>query len=326
MNISEIREAEKLLLEAIELDPMFAEAHELLAYCYWNQAGVTLDAVDGQRLLYAAAARALEIDPNLAFARALLEAGNIETYSYAREIEALERVVREEPSNSGARDALTYDLLEVGYFRESLEIAERWVDLDPLSGVAHYRLADTLVAVGRTSGAIRSAELAIELGVEDANLGLAFVNLRNQRYERGGAHLEAYLKQRGVFSTWVRETVTGARDPKTGQAYLDRRIPEIVDSMPKENAYLTRLILDIWYLQFGFIDRYYELILAHGLTDSSWTDADVLIYSGTLYRESGFTAHPRYLEVAAATGLVEVWEQRGPPDFCEKVGGQWVCE
>jgi hypothetical protein len=96
--------------------------------------------------------------------------------------------------------------------------------------------------------------------------------------------------------------------------------------MSAENAYLTQLILDIWYLQFGFIDRYFELILAHGLTDSSWTDADVLIFSGTLYRESGFTSHPKYLGVATATGLVEIWEQRGPPDFCEKVSGQWVCE
>ena len=326
LNISEIREAEKLLLETIKLDPMFAEAHELLAYCYWNQAGLTLDAVGGQRLIYDAAARALEIDPNLVFAQALLESGNVQTYSYVREIEALERVVREEPSNSGARRALSYDLLNAGYFRESLELTERWVDLDPLSGLAHYRLADALVAVGRTSEAIRSAELAVELGVEDANLALAFVNLRNQRYERGVAHLEAYLKQRGVSSSWVRETVTGARDPKTGQAYLDRRIPEIVASMSAENAYLTRLILDIWYLQFGFIDRYFELILAHELTDSSWTDADVLIYSGILYRESGFTAHPQYLGVAKATGIVETWEQRGPPDFCEKVGGKWVCE
>ena len=327
MNILKVHETEKLLLETIELDPMFAEAHELLAYCYWGQAGVTLDAVDGQRLMYDAAARALEIDPNLAFAQALLEAGNVQTYSYAREIEALERVVREEPSNSGARAALIFDLLEAGYFRASLEIAERWVDLDPLSGAAHARLSDAFAAVGRTSEAIRSsAKIAIELGVEDANLSLAFVNLRDHRYEGGVAHLEAYLKHKGVSSFWVRETVTGARDPKTGQAYLDRRIPEIVDSMPKENAYLTRLILDIWYLQFGFIDRYYELILAHGLTDSSWTDADILIFSGTLYRESGFTAHPKYLEVAEATGLVEIWEQRGPPDFCEKVGGHWVCE
>ena len=172
----------------------------------------------------------------------------------------------------------------------------------------------------------KTRELAVELGIEDANWGLAAVNLLDQRYEEGIAQLEAFLRQDGSPSSWVREMVTGARDRETGQAYLDRRIPEIVASMPEENAYFTRLVLNNWYLLFGFLDRYFEVILAYDLTGSSYTDADVLIYNGTLLRDTGFTAHPRYLEVAEATGLVETWEQRGPPDFCEKLGGQWVCE
>jgi hypothetical protein len=55
-------------------------------------------------------------------------------------------------------------------------------------------------------------------------------------------------------------------------------------------------------------------------------DAERLIQVGTQNRRLGFTAHPKYLEVAEATGIMDVWEQRGPPDFCEKVDGQWVCE
>jgi TolB-like protein len=326
MNTLDIPETEKLLLETVELDPMFAEAYELLAYCYWWQAGVTVEAVGGQRRVYDAAARAIAIDPSLVFAQAFLEAGNVETYSYLREIEAFERVTREEPSNAGANEALTYDLLEAGYFLEALEVAERFADLDPLSGAAHYRLAEALAAVGRRSEAIQSGELAIELGIEDANFSLGIFSLRDQRYEVGIAQLEIFLKQKGGPGSWVRELVTSARDPKTGQAYLDRRIPQIVASAPEGDAFMTQLVLNTWYLLFGFLDRYYELIFAQELTGSSYTDADVLIFIGTINRESGFTAHPRYLEVVEKTGIVEVWEQRGPPDFCEKVGGQWVCE
>jgi hypothetical protein len=40
----------------------------------------------------------------------------------------------------------------------------------------------------------------------------------------------------------------------------------------------------------------------------------------------GFTAHPKYLEVVESIGIMDVWEQRGPPDFCDKVGGEWVCK
>ena len=120
--------------------------------------------------------------------------------------------------------------------------------------------------------------------------------------------------------------VAGARDPATGQAYLDRHIPQIVASMPEEYAYGWQLSLAIWYLNFGFLDRYFEIILDLDLTNSTWTDAELLVYLGTMYRRLGFTAHPMYLEVAEAVGFVELWEQRGPPDFCEKVGGEWICE
>ena len=44
------------------------------------------------------------------------------------------------------------------------------------------------------------------------------------------------------------------------------------------------------------------------------------------FGREGYTSHPMYLEVAERLGLIDIWEQRGPPDFCEKVGGKWVCE
>ena len=120
--------------------------------------------------------------------------------------------------------------------------------------------------------------------------------------------------------------MTGARDPAIGQAYLDRRIPEILDSVPEEYAYGWQLMLTEFYLYLGFLDRYFELILASDLTGLAWTDAAPLVWAGTKFRRLGFTAHPKYLEVAELLGIVELWEQRGPPDFCEKVGGDWVCE
>ena len=119
--------------------------------------------------------------------------------------------------------------------------------------------------------------------------------------------------------------MTGGRDPAAGQAYLDRRIPQIVASVPKENAYFWQASLIKWYLPFGFLDRYFEIMRDRDL-DSPWTDADDFVYSGTIYRRTGFTAHPKYLEVVESLGIVEVWDKRGPPDFCSKSSGQWVCE
>ncbi len=120
--------------------------------------------------------------------------------------------------------------------------------------------------------------------------------------------------------------MTGARDPATGQAYLDRRIPQIVATMPEDAVYNWQSRLTKWYLYFGFLDRYFEIILDLDPTYSAWAYSGDLVIWGTISRRLGFTAHPRYLEVADSYGHVELWERRGPPDFCEKVDGQWVCE
>ncbi len=274
-----------------------------------------------------AAAKALAIDPDLVFAQALYEAGNLDTYSFLGEIEGFERAVREQPSNTVLLATLVFNLIEAGYLLEAVGVAERFVDLEPLLPFANFRLFETLYAVGRTSEAVAALGVADHLNADITYWDIGIVNLVDKQDDIAITHFDAWLQQRDYpDSTWVRELVTGARDPVTGQAYLDRRIPQIVATIPEENAYEMQKLLTRWYLFFGFLDRYFELIFANELTDKTWADAQMLVYDGTRYPRLGFTAHPKYLEVAESIGLIDVWEQRGPPDFCEKVGGQWVCE
>jgi len=318
---------EALLLKAVEFDPQFAEAYELLSHCYWILWCVAGDkAAEGLKLAHEAAAKALAIDPDLVFAQAMYESTNPDTFTYLGETEAFERAVRQQPGNSAVLEVLIWGLLQTGYLREALGIAERYVDLDPLSPAANWRLYRALYAVGRTSEAVAVLEVIDQLNPGNANRVLGEVNLVEKRDEVAIAHFEAALEQYGLPSNWVRELVTGARDPVTGQAHLDRRIPQIVASMPEEDAPAMQQDLTDWYLFFGFLDRYFEPILDLDLSDSTWTDADIPMWTGTIYRRLGFTAHPKYLEVAESIGMTEAWEQRGPPDFCEKVSGQWVCE
>jgi tetratricopeptide (TPR) repeat protein len=329
LNALELREAKEFLQKAIELDAKFAEAYELLANYYWYLGGNIINAAEGQKLTHDAAAKALALDPDLVFAQALFASGNVEDYSYLGEIEAFERAVREAQNNSPAMDALIWDLEEAGYLREALEPAKRFVDLDPLSPLANVRLFETLYAAGRTSEAVAALELAAQLGNVTATWLLGVVNLVEKRDERAIKYFEAFLQQQGhPDSSWVRKLVTGARDPAAGQEHLDRRIPDLVASGPQEDAYGWQRNLNVWYLAFGFLDRYFEVIREFDLNpaDSTWTDADVLVFDGTIFRRLSFTAHPQYLEVAEALNFIDLWEQRGPPDFCEKVSGEWVCE
>ena len=326
LNAWEFRDAEEILLKAVELDPQFAEAYEMLAISYWFQSGWILKTEEGQKLTGEAAAKALALDPDLVFAQALFATGNVETYSFLVEIEAFERAVREEPGKTEVLDALVWDLLEAGYLREALRVAERFVALEPLMPAANNSLGRALYAVGRNSEAVAALKVTDQLGGTSAKWLIGNVNLVEKQDDIAIAHFEADLEQGGLPYNWVRELVTGARDPATGQAYLDRRIPEIIASMPEEAAFNMQGNLTLWYVFFGFLDRYFELILDLNLTDSAWTDADIPVHDGTMHRRLGFTAHPKYLEVVESIGIIDVWEQRGPPDFCEKVGGKWICE
>jgi tetratricopeptide (TPR) repeat protein len=328
MNHFDASSANRFLLEAVELDPVFAEAHELLAYTYWYQTGDTMDAGEAQAGTLKAAKSALAIDPSLLFAQALLITS--EENNLPKELGAFDRAARDKPNQWATTEVLTWTLLSSGYFREALGVLERFIDFDPLSPAAHTRLSDALQSAGRRDEALASLKLADQLGGDTAKRELFHFYLEDKRDEIAVANLETYLKEdeTGLPTGWVRDLVAGARDPESGQAHLDRRVPQIVASMPEDRFYEIRQILTRMYLSFGFLDRYFELLDELGATTSLWNDADVLVYYATINRASGFIAHPRYLEAAEkyAYGVVSLWDQRGPPDFCEKVGGQWVCE
>lgn len=326
LNVFEYRNAIELFQDAIELDPNFAEANESLAFGYWWLGRSAVKAAEGQKLMGEAAARALAINPDLVLAQAMYQSGNIETWSLLGEINAFERAVHQQSGSSEPLRILAWDLLKAGYLQEALSVAERYVELEPLSPAANNRLSEALFAVGRTNEAIAALELADQLGSTAAKWVIGAMNLVDEKDDIAIAHFEAWLEQYHYpDTTWVRDLVSGARNPESGQAYLDARIPQIVASMPEEEAYDRQRTLTMWYLAFGFYDRYFELILDIDV-DSTWTDADTLIYAGTIFSRLGFTAHPKYLEVARSVGLVELWEQRGPPDFCDKVGDKWVCK
>lgn len=322
LNTFDLREAEVTVLEAIELDSEFAEAYELLATIYWTEAGGIFEAREAQRLMGDAAARALAIDPDLVLARALFETGNLETYSLLRELEALEQAALVKPDDPWILAALVFNLRKAGYVEEALSVAERLVDIDPLSQLANGRLQSTLLAVGRIDEALARIST-----FDDDKWFVGEAYLALGRDEEAIASFEAELEENGApDSSWIRELVTAGRDPTAGQAYLERRIPEIVASMPEENPLDMERRLSSLYLYFGFIDRYYEYFFSLDLTDASWTDADDLLDKSVIHSRLGFVSHSRFLELADLLGMIDVWEQRGPPDFCSKDGGQWVCE
>ena len=307
-----------LLLSAVKLDPEFADAHEALALAHWSryQQQATLEA----------AARALAINPDLVQARAAYESAS--TGSHLVGIEAFERALQRQPDNLRLMRSLAWNLLQAGYIGEALALSRRVLDIDPLNTSSMNDLGIALYAAGYDSEAFLLWDAYLRLTGRDESFEIGGLYLAARQDEQAIARFETYFERRGHTDTgWVRELVTRARDPATGPAYLDRRIPELV-STPLA-AGTTSNITDTGaevYLYFGHIDRYMEHVFDRDPNDSRWTMADFLLFAGVMTRRTGFTAHPKFLEIAEMMGLVRIWEKRGPPDFCEKAGERWVCE
>ena len=320
------RDAAVLLKQAVALDPEFAEAQELLAYSDWQQAGFVLSLADGLRLSRAAAAAALDLNPNLDFARALFHlAGN--DRNGLSGIQALEKHLRENPADAAARRTLIYELTARGYLREAHELAEDFIELDPLSPVANYTLGEMLFAVGQREEAFLRLNIAWELDNEFAQWFVPAANLAAGRDEIAIMRYESRLARDGIADvSWVSEAVSMARDPDNGRAFLEHRIPQILARIPEEQRMLWRADLMLWYLIFGFTDAYFDTIDEEITGTDRSNEAAVLVWQGHLFPGTGFVGHDRYLQIAESLGLTETWMQRDAPDFCTLSAGAWNCE
>jgi TolB-like protein len=321
VNVFEWREAQSLLLQATELDSNFAEAYELLAYVYWGLTPWAIEAVEGQKLTSEAAAKAIAIDSELVLANALHQATIFGPNIRSRKLVAFESAARNQPDNPWILDLLVHSLAANGYLAESLRMAERYVELDPLSLTANTYVPLALYAVGRTEDAITAMEVVNQSNTAPNSMTWAIdgIDLVEHRDTAAIAQFESRARQNGSDSSWIREMVIEARDPVSGQAHLDRHMTQFLSLMSEADVVGM-------YLFFGFLDRHFELIFASEPSPSTWHAAGIHLWRGNIFHRTGFTAHPRYVELARSLGIVESWEQRGPPDFCEKMDGQWVCE
>jgi len=305
-----------LFRQAIELAPNFGEAHEQLAISVWSLAGGIIDMPKAMAEAHREAAIALELNPALAHARTLFIASDMANYDRLLELQSFEQLVREQPQNSKARAGLVYTLLIVGYFDEALAAAQELVAQDPLYGNARVRLGEALFATGDRATARKEWETAASLNAFNGRWYAAIAALLAGEDDEAiehmayvGWHSEAYIDR---FQTLV----ATARSPDGGG---DEFLGELQAS---STDYFEFGFL---FVPLGMIDQAYEYFERLGAFQPAQTNAELAIEDATILTGSGFTAHPRYVEMATAYGLASVWDRRGPPDHCDKIAGNWTC-
>jgi TolB-like protein/DNA-binding winged helix-turn-helix (wHTH) protein len=307
--------AKVLFGQAIELAPDFAEAHEQLAISWWSVAGGILEMPGGMAEAHREAAIALELNPNLGHARTVFFVSDMSNYDRLLELQSFEQLVREQPQNSKARTGLIYTLLITGYFREALAAGQELVANDPFYGIGHVRLGEALYATGSREAARKEWQTASNLNVLIGHWYAAVAAIlagddheATEYMSRVEWHSKAYIDRFPTFMEAVR---------KPGGVY----------KLISETKATNRGYLDYGFLfvPLGMIDEAYEYFELLGAFRGAQTNAEYAIEDSTILIGTGFTAHPRYVELATAYGLASVWDRRGPPDHCEKINGNWSC-
>ena len=307
--------ARELFTQAIELAPDFAEAHEQVAISWWSVAGGIFGMNEAMAEAHREAAIALELNPNLGHARTVFFVSDMAHYDRLLELQSFEQLVREQPQNSKARTGLIYALLISGYFREALAAAQELVANDPLYGIGHVRLGEALYATGDPETARKEWETASSLNAFIGHWYAAVAailagedHVATEYMSRVGWHSEAYIDR---FPTLI-ET---ARNLGGGYNLLS-------ELKASNRDYFDYGFL---FVPLGMIDEAYEYFERLGAFQPAQTNAEYAIEDSTILTGSGFTAHPRYVEMATAYGLASVWDRRGPPDHCDKIDGDWNC-
>lgn len=306
----------------LTIDPQFAEAHELKAVAYWMATPYEMDAAEGGQRILESAAAALELDPSLLVARVYHRRVNPEKWTWMAQIDAVETALLQQPENFNLQRALCYDLILVGYRREALQCAERMIQLEPLSFVGYLYSGGALLAMGQRPAGREQWAIAAELD-PSMNWNIAIDHLI---LGEDDAAIDS-LRRAGPWLSWnvedARILIEGSRSPESGKSFLDEWAE---DALASASGYIEAHSIYFWYLAFGYIDDYWRFIESYESENwQRWTNAEELLQVGFDFPETGIFRHPAYIRHAERTGLIDLWEERGPPDLCSKVDNEWHC-
>jgi TolB-like protein len=317
--------AVNILLKVTALDPDYAEAFELLAYNYWNQGSNTLDPALNQHLVRGASAKALAINPELVFADALFKTADYEN-SYIEILKTLEEATGKEPNNPRLITMHLWNLLEMGYAKEALHWAERLKEIEPWAAATYSRLALAQFANGLEKEALASLEVARSRGVPYAALNIASYYLRTGNDDKAIPLMAQINFLPGITDPIeIRTFVMAARNPDTGVAYIEKYLAEISATLSGEEANAFENGIPYLYMDMGHLDKFYEYLNAFDVSTFRWSLVYELIVMAHAGRDLGSTRHPGYLKAVEAMGIMDLWEQHGPPKHCKKIDDKWLC-
>ncbi len=160
---SDFQRAIKLLDEATQMDPEFAEgwaanaqAHTLAIYY------LDIDRNKTKDLAESLANKALEIDPNLSMAYSVLGDIYRDRNQWDKARESYQRALSLNPDDTEANEQYAQMLWRASYINEALKYSTRAVELDPLSWINQAVQAGLLYTSGDRAAGVADLERALQ--------------------------------------------------------------------------------------------------------------------------------------------------------------------
>ena len=243
------------LEQAIALDPKFAMAHSELGNSFLGRAVLgVMPAREAMPIVREAARRALEIDPALPEAQAILGVvAGIYEYDWKEAERRFRLAMARDPVPAYVRDLFGFFyLLAIGRPQEAVEELERACKQDPLNVFFRIRLAICLLAAGSEAEGEAELRQVLEL---DENFQPALSNLVFIHALRGElAEARAYSEKQRAAAPGVPQAIGGlaatlalSGDKGQADALLEKLRPGLAYGAPRGLA--------IFHLLFGEIEK-----------------------------------------------------------------------
>ena len=309
------------LEQALRLDPEYARGWSRLA-TLWVLTPIYRPGDFNSALSAAekAAHRAIEIEPTLAEPHAALGLALANRRKLLEAEASYRRALELDPDDVTANFWFAAGQVCEGYVRAANQRLDRVLNLDPIHPNALNWRALTAVATGDLDLAERLGRRSRDAGLAHAGLVLSYVAEARGQREEAIAQLTSGL---GALSLDLPEGFAEATARGTfGDVPARDRALAVIKSHLATRPSVISGAVPYALLRMGRPEQALE-ILGRGPT------ANDALAMPTLWIPAGRATRilASFPEMARRIGLVEVWEQEGPPDACRRTGpGAYVCE
>ncbi len=266
-----------------------------------------------------AARRAIELDSSLGEPHAVLGLTFVQRRQSLDAEPAFRRALELDPQDVTANFWFATNLVSNGYLQRANRILDKVLTIDPMYPNGLNWRALTAFGEGDVDLAERLARRSRDAGLAHAGLALSFVA------EARGQREEAIVQLTSALSALSLDLPQGFAEATARGALGDVQARDRALALIK--AYLaTRPAVISGPVPYALM-RLGRPGEALELLERGPTGNDSLAFP-TMWLPAGRPTRtlPEFSQAARRIGLVTVWEQEGPPDFCQRVAsGKYVC-